>query len=112
MALGALGRAKPTRAGLRLLLSDLRSPRPLVQSAAAAALASWHDGRAVPTLLRHLDHPQRTFRYGAFGALSSLHDTTLGYDPEADEASRAEAVGRWRGWAAEAKLGRVELQGR
>lgn len=107
-ALMGLGQQPPSRAGLQELLAGLASPLARVRLNAAAALASWRDGRAVPVLLELLAHPTVGFRQTAFVQLARFHDATLGYRPEGPEEQRAAALGRWRGWAARAKLQRVD----
>lgn len=66
---------------------------------AALSLAEHKDRRAIPALIDMLagDNPQ--FRTMALVALGNFHTTTLGYDPEGDDVSRAVALRRWRAWA-------------
>lgn len=106
-ALTHLGKSKPSRAGLVELLRGLKSPFARVRAAAAVGLATWRDGRAVPALLDLLEHPLSGYRQTGLAGLSLFHTTTLGFRPPGKEAARAVAVGRWRGWAAQARLPRV-----
>jgi hypothetical protein len=107
-ALQGLGDLPPFEKGLDVLLESLMSTVPRVRLTAAAALASWDDGRALNVLIDFLKHPMEEYRRTAFVQLASFHKTTLGFQPGGKEEDRAAAIGRWEGWASQAKLPRVD----
>lgn len=66
---------------------------------AALSLAEHRDRRAIPALVDMLAGDSPQLRGSALVALASFRDTTLGYEPEGDDAGRAAALRRWRAWA-------------
>ncbi len=82
-----------------LLAKRAEGREPISRRIATLALAQHTDKRALPRLLTLLASASETDRATAFIALANFHDTTLGYEPNADNVSRDAALRRWRAWA-------------
>ena len=98
-ALSRLAFCAQSREAADFLAARIQTDRGDNRKLAALALAQHRDRRAVPVLIEMLVSDSGKLRGAALVALGYFHDTTLGYDPEGDTASRAMALRRWRAWA-------------
>ena len=69
-----------------------------VRFEAAAGLLNHGDGTAVPILVDFLESPDKRVRYKAIESLRSAVGLDFGFNFQADEDTRAVAVGKWRNW--------------
>ncbi len=93
-----LSKMQPSDDGRRLFADRLGDDDPMVRLSAARSLARWHDPRGAALLVRALEDGEKLTRLDALLALAGVAGSTLGFDPQAGEVERAEAVGRWREW--------------
>ncbi|GMV24412.1 MAG: hypothetical protein AMXMBFR58_04430 [Phycisphaerae bacterium] len=68
---------------------------------AAVRAAASDDPSAVPALVAMLDSDDPAVRMVAIHSLEDITGETFGYDFSADDAGRAEAIDRWRRYAAD-----------
>lgn len=75
---------------------DFDSAEPAARNAAIVQAARTNNRAAVPDLVRMLDSDDPATRLLAISALERLTGHRRGYDPTESQASRDEAVSRWR----------------
>ncbi|MCP4449459.1 MAG: HEAT repeat domain-containing protein [Myxococcales bacterium] len=100
-ALSKLSTCRESREATDYLASRAQKDTGDTRHLAALSLAEHNDKRAIPVLIDMLAGDNQQLRAMALVALANFHNTTLGYDPEGDDASRAAALRRWRAWAKE-----------
>jgi hypothetical protein len=98
-ALGKLRACGDVDDAADVLARHAEGSRRTMSLVAAGSLAEFGDPRAIPALLDALEEGAPLERAQALVTLARFRSTTLGYDPEADEATRAAAISRWRAWA-------------
>lgn len=77
---------------------DFNSPEPAARNAAIVRAARENNHNAIPDLIRMLESDDPTSRVLAIRALERLTGETRGYHPEAEEASRKQAIDAWTAW--------------
>lgn len=75
------------------------SPEPAARNRAAVLAAAAEDRGSIRPLIHLLDSDDPATRMIAISSLERITGTTLGYDPAADDRSRAEAILRWLAYA-------------
>jgi hypothetical protein len=98
-ALSKLSTCRDSKAATDYLATRVEKDSGDSRHLAALSLAEHKDQRAVPVLIDMLAGDNQQLRAMALVALANFHNTTLGYDPEGDDAIRAAALRRWRAWA-------------
>ena len=73
----------------------------MVRADASYRAGEARDKSAVALLVERLEDPEADVRFFAVGALQRITGETFGYRYFDDDATRAQAVGRWRQWLAE-----------
>lgn len=77
------------------------SPEPAARNAAIVAAARTKDAKAVPDLVRMLDSDDGATRLLAIDALDRITGTRLGYEHQAPQRAREQAIARWQQWVEE-----------
>lgn len=78
--------------------TSIDDPSPVMRARAIGLGENQPDAIAVPALISHLSDPDPVVRLAAGEALKRRSGQDFGYQPYADPAEQADAVGRWRGW--------------
>lgn len=71
---------------------------PKARARAVAMAAAERDASAIPDLIQALDDSDPVVRSWAIRALEEITGQRLGYDPNAPQAVRDDAVDRWVSW--------------
>jgi len=85
-------------AAFRLLVTSMNDGNPIQSSRAAFLLVERFPERAVNTLFDGMGHASVEVRRAAFTALEEHTGFRFGYDPDAPETERTDALTRWRTW--------------